>query len=259
MGLWCVSRVATSLLLLATLCACSSADDTPQDQIRAGSSADDGGAAGDGSSGAGGARAGGAGAGGGGNGSMSGGGAGDAGASEDAGNDAAIDAGTDSGQDAGPGDIECPSAEPTASQACTGQGVCTYGASPGCRTVWECFGGKFVSVHDDACVGPSLDQCPLDPEQPGDACPNQLTHTCVYEDGSICSCQPPFACSGVAPDPDSYVFRCSPPPRAGCSGGVPAQRAACPELGLTCGSSCCGPQWTCTESGWDVKNLVCPP
>jgi hypothetical protein len=258
MGL-CGSRVATSLLLLAALGGCSSSDDTPQDQIGAGSSAEDGGAAGDGSSGAGGARAGGSGAGGGGNGSMRDGGAGDAGATADAGNDAAMDAGTDSGRDAGPDDVECPSAEPTASQACTGQGVCTYGTLPGCRTVWECFGGKFVAVYDDACVGPSIDQCPLDPEQPGSACPNQLTHTCVYEDGSICSCQPPFACSGVAPDPDSYVFRCSPAPRAGCRGGVPAQRAACPELALTCGSSCCGPQWTCTESGWDVKNLVCPP
>jgi len=251
-------RVAASLLLVTALCACSNDDDTPDGPVGAGSSAEDGGAAGDGRSGGGGARAG-AGAGTGGNGSMKDGGAGDAAASDAATDGAAIDAGTDSGEDAEASDVDCPSAEPTAGQACTGQGVCTYGAFPGCRTVWECFGAKFVSVYDDSCVGPSVDLCPLDPAQPGDACPNQLTHTCVYEDGSICNCQPPAACSGVAPDPDSYVFRCSPPPRAGCIGGVPTQRAACPEQGLTCGSSCCGPQWTCTQSGWDVKNLVCPP
>jgi hypothetical protein len=258
MGLSISNRIAPCLLWLAVLSGCSGDDDAQDPNGGASGTADDGGAAGDGTSGSGGAsgrgtggRAGDDGAG---SGGASGGGARDASAA-----DAATDGSTDPDEDASTDDVECPSSEPTAGQACTGQGVCAYGALPGCRTVWECFGGEFVSIYDDACVGPSVDLCPIDPTQPADVCPNQLTHTCVYEDGSICSCLPPSECSGVAPDPESYVFRCSALPRAGCAGGTPVAGSDCPERGLVCGRSCCGEQWTCTANGWDVQDLPCPP
>jgi hypothetical protein len=168
--------------------------------------------------------------------------------------DATLDASDDAAFDAG--EAQCPRAEPTANAACEGAGLCTYGDYPGCRKAWECFKNHFTLVADVGCVGPSLDLCPLTKDAAqGLQCSEG--NSCVYEDGTVCSCT--AGCGGAVPPPEAFHYGCALPTRAVCFEGVPNDGDACPEVGVVCGSDCCGPRWECMSAGWNVTQSLCPP
>jgi hypothetical protein len=57
--------------------------------------------------------------------------------------------------------LQCPSAAPSAGDACQGIGSCTYGERPGCRSVWDCLAGKFALLAGGQCVAAADDRCPM--------------------------------------------------------------------------------------------------
>lgn len=149
--------------------------------------------------------------------------------------------------------VSCPAMEPADGAACTGEGLCSYGDQPDCRTVWECWGGRFSQAAKGACAGAA--DCPVD--SASGVCANGTpAGVCAYPDGSSCRCESP--CGGIPPPPDLRVWICRAAPPAACHGYADGQ--PCPKEDLTCGdASCGGEQATCTGGVWHVSVVPPPP
>ena len=143
----------------------------------------------------------------------------------------------------------CPASAPTQDSACNTRELCGYG-EPKCHQVFECFTAVWKKVADN-CADAPAGSCPatLD-EALATPC---LDRRCGY-DAQICQCQSP-ACSGVFMPPST---RCLGPDPAACQ-EAPVVGAPCLPEGQHCGASCCGQQFTCTNSKWTSAMIPFPP
>jgi hypothetical protein len=150
----------------------------------------------------------------------------------------------------------CPSALPSAGQACSppygGVLVCEYGGDARglCRTLAECRGGHWSVLHEPCAADPSM--CP---SAYGAAATCLLpTAICDYPEGRC-------ACVGCSPDADGGLlggsWRCRPWQNAGaqCPSYGPPLGSACAPEGTTCGDACCaapslGQGAVCRDGFW---------
>lgn len=148
--------------------------------------------------------------------------------------------------DADPG---CPLQEPTADTTCFRQQLCGYG-EPACWSIWECDLGRWAEVAS-TCADAQGGACP-DTLEEALATPC-LARTCGYGT-QLCACQGP-ACSGVYVEPSTM---CSAPTPAICQRPTVAGEA-CAIEGQSCGQTCCGRSYHCTEGVWVARDNLCPP
>jgi hypothetical protein len=163
-----------------------------------------------------------------------------------------------SATDAGPGGV-CPTAPPTASSACSPDGLaCEYGSNPdpSCNTAFMCMGGAWVDQTSGVACPPQSD-CPatfasIPANQ--DCSPQGLA--CAYPEGE-CICTVSF--EGVDKQTPSW----------GCIDAVSGCPSPRPDIGTPCtadssnascdyGSCSGGVALTCKEGVWQELITPCP-
>ncbi len=167
----------------------------------------------------------------------------------------------EAGADAGP-PVSCPTTAPAAGSACTGVGLCEYGASfwPGCDVVAQCDGATW-SVPDNSieCPAAAADGgCPSDDAGLAGTCTS--AGWCEYPTEE-CFCTPGCGGPQMPTAGDSWVCT-GEAAQPNCPWPRPRFGSSCTSEGQSCTYELCcgGAAMTCTGGRWEgrIDMFGCP-